>query len=478
MRALLGLLLLTLTLLLLQACVGADPKPWHSARLDAEFTVERADIESFEAYQRLEETLFAQLESEVYAEVATGPEFALVRYSAGSAADPRQRMPDWNRSFELSVQAPRGGVLLLHGLTDAPYSLRALGKSLHARGYQVLGLRLPGHGTAPSGLLTVRWQDMAAAVRLAMAHLAGRVDGRPLHIVGYSTGAPLAVHYALEALEGEVSPIPKTLVLVSPAVGVTPAAALASWKNRLARLPGLGGLAWLQIQPEFDPYKYNSFATNAADQVHRVTRRVARRVAARAQSNPGEVLPPTLVFKSTVDATVSNSALVDQLLGRLAPHRHELVLFDINRAAMKSPLLVEDPARLDLQLVGDDSLPFGFDLVTNEHPDSMAVVSRYARPFSSETTVVPLEQSWPAGVISLSHVALPIPRDDPLYGARPPDNEDLLFLGQMDLKGERGLLRIPSDWLMRLRHNPFYDYLEQRSLSWMEAAGPRASRQH
>jgi hypothetical protein len=48
----------------------------------------------------------------------------------------------------------------------------------------------------------------------------------------------------------------------------------------------------------------------------------------------------------------------------------------------------------------------------------------------------------------------------------------------MDLKGERGLLRIPSDWLMRLRHNPFYDYLEQRSLSWMEAAGPRASRQH
>jgi pimeloyl-ACP methyl ester carboxylesterase len=303
-------------------------------------------------------------------------------------------------------------------------------------------------------------------------------DGRPLHIVGYSTGAPLAIHYALDALDGKVSPTPKTLVLVSPAIGVSPAAALAKWKNRLALLPGLGGLAWLQLQPEFDPYKYNSFATNAADQVHRVTRVVARRVAARAQSNPGEVLPPTLVFKSAVDATVSTRAVVDQLLGLLAPHRHELVLFDINRAAVKSALLVADPERLDRRLAGDDSLPFGFDLITNEHANSMAVVSRYAPPFSSETTVVPLGLTWPAGVISLSHVALPIPRDDPLYGERPPDNEDLLFLGQMDLRGERGLLRIPSDWLMRLRNNPFYDYLEQRSLKWIDPAGPGASRAH
>jgi len=282
---------------------------------------------------------------------------------------------------------------------------------------------------------------------------------------------------ALDALEGKVSPTPKTLVLVSPAIGVSPAAALAKWKSRLALLPGLGGLAWLQLQPEFDPYKYNSFATNAADQVYRITRAVARRVAARAQSNPGEVLPPTLVFKSTVDATVSNSAVVDQLLGRLAPHRHELVLFDINRAAVKSTLLIQDPGQLDLQLVGDDTLPFGFDLVTNEHADSMAVVSRYAPPLSSEARVVHLGQSWPDGVISLSHVALPIPHDDPLYGARPPDNEDLLFLGQMELKGERGLLRIPSDWLMRLRHNPFYEYLEGRALSWIETAGQSPSRQ-
>jgi alpha-beta hydrolase superfamily lysophospholipase len=466
MSGLVGLLLPVLALML-QGCGNSALEPWHTEQLTAEFTAERTDITDFDAYQALEDAVFAELDSEVYAAVGTGPEFSLVRYSAGSIADPQKRDPNWNRSFELAVDTPVGGVLLLHGLTDSPYSLRALGEALHAKGYQVLGLRLPGHGTAPSGLLELRWQDMAAAAQLAMAHLAEQVDGRPVHIIGYSTGAPLAIHYALDAMEG-VSPMPATLVLVSPAIGVSPAAALAKWQDRLALVPGLGGLAWLQIQPEFDPYKYNSFATNAADQVHRLTRVVARRVAARARSNPAEVLPPTLVFQSTVDATVSTNAVVDELLTQLAPDRHELVLFDINRAAVKSTLLVSDPGPLTAELMGDASLPFGLDLITNENPDSTDVVNRHRPALSDETTVTSLGLAWPNGVISLSHVALPFPPDDPLYGERPPDNDDVLFLGQMDIKGERGLLHMPADWLMRLRHNPFYVYLEQRTLEWLD----------
>jgi hypothetical protein len=73
-------------------------------------------------------------------------------------------------------------------------------------------------------------------------------------------------------------------------------------------------------------------------------------------------------------------------------------------------------------------------------------------------------------VISLSHVALPFPPDDPLYGQRPPENDDLLFLGEMAIQGERGLLKIPTDWLLRLRYNPFYDYLERRVLEWVTDA--------
>ena len=91
------------------------------------------------------------------------------------------------------------------------------------------------------------------------------------------------MNFALDAMEGDCQPVPASLVLISPAVGVHPAAALAQWKRRFSIIPGLGGLAWLSIEPEFDPYKYNSFATNAAEQVHRLTTTVAGRICGTRQ---------------------------------------------------------------------------------------------------------------------------------------------------------------------------------------------------
>ena len=456
--------------LLLQGCSGPPLRPWHTETLNLEFTARKVDeVRSFEDYLRLEDRLLAQLDEKVYAKTGNGAEYALVRFSKGSIADPAGREPNWNRSFELRPEvSPVGGVLLLHGMSDSPYSLRALGEALHARGYQVVGLRLPGHGTSPSGLRTISVPDMAAAVRLAVDHLATGLEGKPIHIIGYSTGATLALDFTLTALEEGATPVPASLVLISPAIGIHSAAALAVWKRRLSSVPGLGGLGWLVVEPEFDPYKYNSFATNAGEQVHRLTSSVARRIEGRGRRGPMTDFPPTLVFKSDVDATVSTAAVVQRLLGRLDADRHELVLFDINRFAAKSVLMVYDPQALSTRVMGTAGLPFVITLVTNEHADSAAVVALRQAPRSAEMSPAkPLGLDWPTGVFSLSHVALPIPADDPLYGQRPPDNDDVLFLGQMAIQGERGVLLLPSDWLLRIRHNPFYAYLEARALEWV-----------
>jgi hypothetical protein len=102
-------------------------------------------------------------------------------------------------------------------------------------------------------------------------------------------------------------------------------------------------------------------------------------------------------------------------------------------------------------------------LVTNENDDSPAVVGRRQPPHSAEVSAVePLGLAWPAEVLSLSHVALPFPPDDPLYGRRPPDNEDLLFLGDMAIRGERGMLIVSQDSLTRIASNPFFPYLLAR----------------
>ncbi len=470
--ALLSLLLLAIG----QGCAGPELEPWHTEDLTAEFTASKADeIRTFDDYLVLEEELFRELDEEVYADVATGPEFATLRYSPGSAADPRGRDPNWNRSFEWPAERAVGGVLLLHGLTDAPYTLRTLGHALSKRGYHVVALRMPGHGTAPSGLRSFTWRDMAAAARLGAEHLDAETGGKPLHVVGYSTGAALALNYTLDAQEDPDLPVPASIVLISPAVSIHPAAALAGFKNALGEFPGLGGLAWLQVVLEFDPYKYNSFATNAGAQVHRLTRHVARRVRERAGTYPDDVLPPVLVFKSTADMTVTLDAVVDSLLGLLAPYRHELVLFDINRFAVTSKLMVADPAPLTDRLIAESDLPFSVTFVTNENPESRAVVARYKPPFSAGITKsVRLGLEWPRSLLSLSHVALPFPPDDPLYGRVPPENGDRIFLGPTAIQGERGLLRFPADWVIRVRHNPFYDFLETRALEWVDEANEKA----
>jgi alpha-beta hydrolase superfamily lysophospholipase len=466
-----SVLIFVIVLLLLQGCSGAPLKPWHTERLDEEFTQDKVEqVKNFDGYLQLEDRLFKQLDEKVYAQTETGPAFQLARYSSGSAADPRKRLPNWNRSFELIAEQPRGAVLLLHGMSDSPYALRALGRTLNKKGYWVIGLRMPGHGTAPSGLRFINRFDMAAAVRLGMAHLKKKVNGKPVHMIGYSTGAPLAVEFALDALEGKSTPVPDSLTLISPAIGVHSVAAFASFTDGLSILPGLSRLAFLDLYAEFDPYKYNSFATNAGSVVHNLTRAVSERIRQRVSSHSEIVLPPTIIFKSTVDATVTTNAVVDRLLKLLKPHRHELVLFDINRyAVVKSRMLINDPAPFTNRVMDDDTLPFDVTLVTNENSNTTRVISQHKPPFSAAVTdIKPLGLSWTPGVISLSHIALPISTSDPLYGLRGPDNDDFLFLGQLAIQGERGLLQIPIDWMIRLRYNPFYDYLEKRTLDWLD----------
>jgi alpha-beta hydrolase superfamily lysophospholipase len=445
---------------------------WHEVRLDEEFTAAKAtEVTTLEDYQALEARVLEELNEKVYAHVPSGRGARLNRFSPGSAADPRDRQPNWNRTFELVPDDPVGGILLLHGMSDSPYSLRAIGEALFEQGYRVLGLRMPGHGAAPSGLLTVTWEDMAAATRLGARHLAVNLDGKPLHIIGYSTGAALALDYSLDAMADPNLRAPASLVLVSPAIGITPLAKLTRLFKAMGRLPGLEQLAWTSLVPEFDPFNYNAFTANASLQVHRMTRATAARIRRLAAEAPIEGFPSTLVLLSIVDATVSPRAAADNLLRHLAPGPHELLLYDINHYALKSPLIASDTDRLTQPLLDAKDLPYAVTLIGNESEESRQVVARHKPAFSSTMdSGEPLSGAWPEDTVSLSHVDLPFPPDDPIYGRYPPKTPGQVFLGQLAIRGERGVLKVPAQWLLRLRHNPFYDYQERRVLDWIEQA--------
>jgi alpha-beta hydrolase superfamily lysophospholipase len=452
-----------------------DLSLWHEVELEAEFQA-GSRISTFDEYLALEDQLFAELEREVYAAVKGQDQSELNRYRRGSLSYPGHWPRNWNRSFELPAPQPRAGVLLLHGMSDSPYSLRLLGETLNSAGAWVIGLRLPGHGTAPSGLLELEWEDMAAAVRLAMRHLASEATDTPLYLVGYSNGGALAVEYALATIEepGKL-PAARGLVLISPAIGVSRLAALAVWQERLGHLVGLEKLAWSDILPEYDPFKYSSFAVNAGSQVHRLTSEIRQRLGGLQGKPVLEDFPPVLAFQSAVDATVSTRALIEGLFLKLPPGGHELVLFDINRVTEVDRMLLQDPRRTIRSIMRRDTNPFTLTLLTNESEDSAQIILRRRSAASAELDEQLAGLSWPAGLYSLSHVALPFPEDDPLYGRRPGGDSPLLNLGDLELRGERGVLRLPAATMLRLRWNPFYGYLEQRVATFMDlgqAPGP------
>jgi alpha-beta hydrolase superfamily lysophospholipase len=430
---------------------------WHTAQLDAEFTAaDAAKVSTLSDYRAVEERVFAQLAQRVYDQVPERERLRYMRYTAGSPADPRAYPPDWNRTFELAAPSPKGVVLLLHGLSDGPYSLRALGEHLHALGHHVVGLRLPGHGAAPSGLAFVRPDDMAAAVRIAMRDLASRFPGVPIVVVGYSTGAALAVDYALARLQGERLPPMAKLVLISPAIGVSPAARYAVWQGRIAVLVGAPKVAWTDVQPEFDPYKFASFTVNAADLVYQLTARIGERLDALGRSGPVAGLPPILSFSSVADATVSTPAVVKTLFARLAPGGHRLVLFDVNRHADAATFVKPEVLVVHPQLLEGPPLPFDLTVVSNADRHSLAMASYTRSMGGREIHKQLLDVAWPAHVFSLSHVALPFPPDDPVYGAVVPAGSTQIFLGRPSAQGERGLLAFPETMMVRLRHNPFF----------------------
>lgn len=453
-----------------------DLEIWHTAQLTQEYRARDAGrVPDLAAYLALEERLFAELDQRVYASVETGR--PANRFRAGSPADYRGRMPDWNRTVILPAVNPRGAALLLHGLSDSPYSLRALALHLQAQGWNVVVLRMPGHGTAPSALRDAQWEDWAAAMRMAARDTVKTLKpGQPLLLVGYSTGAALALEYALARAQGEDLPRAAGLVLLSPAIGVASSARFASWQNACAHIPGLAKLAWLELLPEYDPYKYGSFAVNAGDQIWRLTRRIDAQMSAVQHRGKLQELPPMLAFQSVADATVSAPAVQDILYRRLPPEAgNELVIFDANRLSNTRPLLRSSLFSVRDALLKGPALPFALTVVSNTSEDSQAVAAWQRAAGRREVRRQPLDMAWPAGMFALSHVALPFAPDDPLYGATPPASANSLYLGRVALFGERGLLLVPESSLMRARHNPFFPYVLSRMDAFVAPlAGPAA----
>lgn len=87
------------------------------------------------------------------------------------------------------------GVLVVHGFTGTPASMRGVADAMATAGFDVELPRLPGHGTTVHDMIATGWSDWTAEVARARKTLAERCD--QVVLVGQSMGATLVLASAL-----------------------------------------------------------------------------------------------------------------------------------------------------------------------------------------------------------------------------------------------------------------------------------------
>ena len=87
-------------------------------------------------------------------------------------------------------------VLLFHGMTGSPYEMKKMGKALFDADFDVFCYCLPGHGTSPINIKTVKWQDWYNDSVLHYKELTQKYD--EVYLGGLCLGAVLAIAIAQE----------------------------------------------------------------------------------------------------------------------------------------------------------------------------------------------------------------------------------------------------------------------------------------
>ncbi len=186
----------------------------------------------------------------------------------------------------------RVGILVLHGFTGSPASVRPWAEHLHEVGYAVCVPRLPGHGTRWQDLNRTTYADWYAEAENALEKLSSECDR--VVVAGLSMGGCLALDLA-QRRGREVA----GLVLVNPIVHTErrDIRLLPLLKHVVPALPGIGNDI---KRPGSDEVGYTRTPLRAAHSLFVAIRSVRSRLP--------EVTQPLLLLRSRTDRVVDPSS--------------------------------------------------------------------------------------------------------------------------------------------------------------------------
>jgi len=203
------------------------------------------------------------------------------------------------------------GVLLVHGFTGSPPSMRPWGEFLHSKGYTVRVPLLPGHGTTVEALNKVKWEEWPAKVEFELSELTKSCD--TIFLVGLSMGGGTVLHVA-ESHNDKIAGV----ILVNPMIHVKGVPVeLAFFLSRLQKLRTSVGDDIKR--PGITEWGYDALPTRGVYQLLKMLR-ITRR-------NLDKITVPVQLFHSVEDHTlpVLNTEIILGGIGSTNKTRIELM---------------------------------------------------------------------------------------------------------------------------------------------------------
>lgn len=202
------------------------------------------------------------------------------------------------------------GVLLLHGFTGSPASMRPWAHYLQDRGFTVRVPRIPGHGRRWQDLNKTKWQSWTERAEKDLQELLA--TNRKVFICGLSMGGANTLF-----LSGKYSPKIAGVVLVNPMIHIPdPSIKFINLIKFLTpKRPSVGDDI---KKPGVTEWGYDALPMKGVAQLHKLLK--------KTRANLTNVTCPVLLFHSVEDHVlpVSNTEIIISEIGSKDKRRIEL----------------------------------------------------------------------------------------------------------------------------------------------------------
>ena len=202
------------------------------------------------------------------------------------------------------------GIILVHGFTGSPASMRPWAEFLNGRGYTVRVPLLPGHGTKPEDLNKVKWQEWPECVEKVLDELSQKCD--VIFMCGLSMGGGTTLHVT----QKQQSKL-RGIILVNPMIHLPfVPVPVAWWVSRIVKMRK--AVAGDIKRPGISEWGYDATPLVGIHELLKMLKITREKL--------GEITLPVQLFHSVDDHTlpVSNTEIVMKGISSTNKNRIEL----------------------------------------------------------------------------------------------------------------------------------------------------------